>query len=244
MILRGARDGPTSLGDPTGLALGRVNGCLIRVVEEAVAVRDVVGHGILEVWIRVDAEEVASRDDRVVGAVDPSSPRVDVANGDARDASAAEGRADLADVVDDVGRLSANAGQVLDAGGRDAVQVLRADRDALDQVREAGAVLGDGGRESRDFVGDGGLTSRGPNTEKKRGARVDGGGDGARRGIGRVLLNHGVETRRIEARRADEVLSGLEGRPEIGARSVVEALDGLSRDRGHEACEGDEVLHC
>lgn len=67
-------------------------------MEETWAVLDAVGLGSLEVWVGVHSDPIASIDDGLVRAVDPSSPGVDVTDGGSAQGSTGNGRTNLANV--------------------------------------------------------------------------------------------------------------------------------------------------
>jgi len=137
LILGGAGKWPASLGNPDRLALRRGLSCLQGRVKERIAVADVIGHGVLEVWIRVHSQEIAGRNDGIVGAIDPSSPRVNVTDWNARDTGIAESGSNLTNVVDNIGWFGTDTSLVGNAGGRDTIEILRANRNTLNQVGEA-----------------------------------------------------------------------------------------------------------
>lgn len=64
----------SSLGDPDGLASDSTLGSSQRSVEQALAIGDAVCHCVLEVWVCVHSDEVASGDDLVeirIGGLGP-----------------------------------------------------------------------------------------------------------------------------------------------------------------------------
>jgi hypothetical protein len=119
-----------------------------------------------------------------------------VTDGLASERCAANSIASLLDVVDELLGLSTSTGVVLDTGRRNAVEVLTADRDTLDEIGESGAVLGNGCFESRDLVVEVGLASGRPHAKEKGGLCVDGSLNGLDDGIGGAVLDpfQGVST--------------------------------------------------
>lgn len=142
----------------------------------------------LEVGVGIDAEPVGCRDHGIVGRVDPGRPRVDVANGDPRQGRAGDGVPDLLDVADEDVRADPRVLLVEEAGGRDAVEVLGADRDAGDEAAELGAVGGDGGLQGGDLVGKVRVPGRGPQAQQERGLGADRRGDGLDGAVGGAAL--------------------------------------------------------
>ena len=209
---------------------------VVRIEEEAVPIVDAIGHGILEVWVRVHADEVGGADDSVVGAVDPGSPGINVTDRLAAGRSASDGLSDLADVVSEVVWGSSDARLVDDARRRNAVQVLRAHGDTGDQVGEGGAELADGAGKGSQLIVDVGLASRCPETQEQGGLGVDGSLNRLRGGLGSAGLDQGEDARTGEAGSANEFLSrgevilelSLGDRRVVGiGRAIVEALVGL-----------------
>lgn len=131
LVLRGTCGRPAGLSDPDRLAIGGSNGRLIRRLEERLALGDAVGHSVLEVRVRIDADEVARGDNGIVGGIHPGGPGIDVTDRGS-DAGGVERSANLGDVVGDIRRLGTDAGHVFDTSGRDAVEVFTANADADD----------------------------------------------------------------------------------------------------------------
>ena len=165
----GAGDRPSGLGDPDVLAACGADGGVVGVEEELRAVVDAVRHRGLEVGVGVYAEPVDGLDDGAVGAVHPVVPGVDVADGSAGESGASDGLADLTDVGDEVGGLSAVARLGGDAGGGETVEVLAADGETSNAAGEVGAVLLDGTLEGCDLVVDAFLAGGGPDAEEEGG---------------------------------------------------------------------------
>ncbi|KAB8349493.1 hypothetical protein FH972_023519 [Carpinus fangiana] len=248
----GTGDGPTGLGDPDGLAVGHADGGIVGVEEQLLArVDGVVARLGLEVGVAVDAEEVGGLDDGRVGAVGPGGPGVNVADGDVGKGGALDQVLDLANIVgDDIG-TSSNTSLVLDAGGGDAVQILRADRDGHGVVGELAAVLLDGSLERGQLVVEGLVASGAPETEQKAGVGGDGGRDGRDNGVGGTGLDHGVDAGRGEfavgvgqtgggLELGLKVLLAADGAIDVGRASVEAVVGGLNRSEcGREGSEAE-----
>jgi hypothetical protein len=88
---------------------------MVGVEEELAGRTDVVGHGFLEVWVCVHAEEVESGDEVIVSSVDVHSPCINVADRLAVQGCTADSVAGLLNVAGQLLRLSTGARVVLDA---------------------------------------------------------------------------------------------------------------------------------
>ena len=128
----GARHGEACLRHPDWLAVDGGGSGVEGIEEETLVVINSIGIRGLEVRVRIDAGPVDGIDDGLVGTVDPGGPGVDVADGSPRERSARDGAADLLDVTGDDVRAGTGILMVRDARGRDAVQILAADRDTGD----------------------------------------------------------------------------------------------------------------
>lgn len=206
----GALDWPSGLSNPHGLAIGDVDGGVVAGKEELSAVLDAVCLSSLVVWVSIHSKPVDSVDDGGVAAVDPGGPGVDVSQLRTARRSAADQVADLVDVVDEAGWSLTTAAVVLNASRSDAVQVLRSDRDTIDEVGEGGAILVDGVLQGSQLLVERVLASASPKTEQQSGLGVDGGGNGRSDSVWRATLDHGVQTGGAEARLALEVLRAVE----------------------------------
>ena len=200
-----ARDGVSGLSDPDILTTGSTDGRVVGLEEQVGIVLDSVGLGGLEVGVRVDTEPVNGADDGVVGAIHPSGPGVNMADREAGGGGVGDGRLGLANEASDLLRRCTDTAVVLDASGRNAVQVFRADGEANHEIGESATVLLDGALESRKLVVKASLTAAGPHSQKKAGLGSDGGRNGRDGVVGGAALDHGVQTR------GGEVLSALEG---------------------------------
>lgn len=108
--------------------------------------------------------------------------------------STSDGLSDLIDILHQHVRVNAGIRPRSDALGRFAIQVLAADRDAVNDAGEISSVLPDSSLQSGDLVGEGSVTGRCPETQQERGPGLDGsrdGGDGITGGTG---LDHGIES--------------------------------------------------
>lgn len=227
-IPRLADVGPAGLGHPELLVADGGLDSVKGAVEELARVGDDVVLAVLVVGVLVNTDEVDSIDDRLVGSVDPCVPRVDMADGDVGEGCVGEPLLEVVDEAHEQLGTRADASLVLDAGGRVAVQVLGADRDANDEVRELRAVLLDAVLEGEELGVDV-LHARGPDAEKDRGVGLDGGVEGldGLRGLG-VGLDVGIETDGVEL--AGGVLEVL-GRGEL-LHPVLLELGGAVGKRG------------
>lgn len=133
----------------------------------------VLGGTYLEIRVGIDAEKVGCRDDGIVGRVDPSSPRIDVADRDSGQRRASNSVPDLLDVSDEDIGAHTRILLVDDAGGRDPVEILRPHGDTSDEAAELGAVGGDCGLEGGDLVGEAGVAGRGPHAQEEGGLGAD-----------------------------------------------------------------------
>ena len=147
-----AADGVPGLRDPDGLATAGLGGLAEGVGKQRVALADGVGHGVLEVRVGVHAQPVDGVDNGLVRAVVPGSPGLDVADLGILERGTGDGVPRLLDVTCDGVRLGTDVRSRLDAHGRVAVEILGADRDAVDEAAELLAVLLDGRLEGRDLV--------------------------------------------------------------------------------------------
>jgi hypothetical protein len=89
---------PSGLSDPDWLSTNSSLCGTESILEETWAVLDAVGLGGLEVWVGVHSNPIASIDDGLVRAVDPSSPGVDVTDGGSAQGSIGNGGTNLANV--------------------------------------------------------------------------------------------------------------------------------------------------
>ena len=138
------------------------------LLEQRLALADGVVEGVLEVGVRVHANEVGSLDSGAVRAIDPGSPGVNVTDGNLAECSTSESLLDLANVVGYRGRASPNAGQVDDSSGRVTVEILTAHCDTITDACQLVAIGGDGGLESTELGIEPGLTARGPHAQEER----------------------------------------------------------------------------
>lgn len=76
-----AGDGPSSLGDPDGFALGSTDGGIVCGEKQIVSGGNGVGFRVLEIGVLIETEEVKGVCDGEIGAVDPRGPGIYVANG-------------------------------------------------------------------------------------------------------------------------------------------------------------------
>lgn len=152
-------NGPSGLGDPDLLSLSDADGVVKSGVEGRVGVRD---GDVLEVRVGVHGDDVNGVNDSDVGAVVPSVPGVNVGDFCLGSSSSGNECADLADVVDDGCRRSADTSSLRGAVGGVTVEVLATNGDGGDEVGEGSAVGGDGGAKSRELVVKVCLTSRSP----------------------------------------------------------------------------------
>ena len=226
-----AADGPASLSNPDGLAHSTTLSVGNSLIEEALALTDIIGLRVLVVRVGVHAEPVKVGDDIAVGAIDKSSPGIDVTNRSLAQAGAVDGGSDLLDVADEGIRVQAGVLASLDADRRVSVEILRSNRDTNNEVPiTLVAVLLDGSLESHDLVAESKVTSRCPNTKEESGLGLDSSGDGLD-GEGRSVTllwdgqqcprdshallvatyNSGVETGRVESTIGTrECLGGVE----------------------------------
>jgi hypothetical protein len=214
-----ARDGPSRLGDPDLLAAHGGLGGRESVLEEAGAGSNGVGHGVLEVRVSINPDEVRGTGNGRVGAVDPGGPSVDVTDGDAAQPRARNDGTDTADAVDDVGRLRTHGGIGRNAHGGVAVEILTADRDTGDEAGEGGAIFGDGGLEGGDFVLN---RTRGPDTKEQMCALGNGGGDGTGGiGGGSGLLGGECQQMLYDDDDDDDDDDDNDDRPGTGRRTIM-----------------------
>ena len=178
--------GPSSLGDPDVLRANSTLHGRESIVEQASSRFNRVRHAVLEVGVGVHADPVKGFRDSRVGGVGPSSPGVNVADGDFAQGSAGNGRSDLLDVADEFVRRGAGARLGCDSRRGDAVEILAADGDTDDEIGEVCPPLLDGRLESGEFSLDLAVASRGPDSEEKSGILRDGGWDGRGWIVGRA----------------------------------------------------------
>lgn len=187
------------------------------ILEEGGTVVNAVGHGVLEIRVRVHSDEVAGVDDGLVGAVDPGRPGVDVTNWYFAQTRSRNDGADLVDVVNDGLRISTHRRSGLNTRWRVSVEILAADRDTSNQACEGRAVLCDRLLEGRDFVVDG---SGSPETQEEVRALRNGSWNGRCHISSGTGLNHGIQASTGEAAvGTDEVLGGGEEALEVGLGS-------------------------
>lgn len=89
-----------------------------------------------------------------------------------------DGVLDLTDIPDEHVRANAGIRPSSNALRRAAIQVLAANRDAVDDASQIFPVLPDSSLQSEKLVGEGSVAGRGPEAQQKRGPRLDGGRDG------------------------------------------------------------------
>jgi hypothetical protein len=128
---------------------------------------DAVDHRGLEVRVGVNTEPVDGLDNGAVGAVHPVVPGIHVSDRDTAKSGAGKSRADLADVVDKILRLSSVSRLGSNAGGRETVEILTADGETDDTAGEIVTVLGDSILDRGKLVVDAVLASRRPNSKKE-----------------------------------------------------------------------------
>lgn len=116
-VLLVTADRPASLGDPESLVVGGSVDLVDGILEKRLSAGDVVGVGVLEVWVRIETEPVNSLNDGVVGGVVPGSPGVNVTDGDMGEACAGDGGSHGLDVIDNVVRVLANTRLGSDTSG-------------------------------------------------------------------------------------------------------------------------------
>lgn len=180
------------------------------------------GGTCLEIGVRINANKVTGVSHRIVGAVHPGGPGINVTNRDARKRSAGKGILHLVDVANDGVWRGTGVLAIEDTGGRDPVQVLRADRNAGNEAVELGAVSGDGGLQGGELVGEVGIPSRAPQAKQQGGLGADGSWNGLDGRVRSAALlnwmlacpevrhvnktkrthNHGVQTGRVEDTRS------------------------------------------
>jgi len=238
---------PSSLGDPDRFSLRNTLGGIIRGKKQVVAGGDGVGFRVLEIGVLVEAEEINGVRDGEIGAIHPRCPGIYVANRDIGKGGARDKGLDLANIADELRGLCTCTREILDPDRRVAIQVFAPDGDTNHDIGEIVAVGGNGRAEGSQFIVECFLAGRAPETKEERGLGVDGGRDGLDGRVGRVALDHGVETRTRPARRADEVFCRVEERLKVGlwdgraigeGRSVVEPLvDGC---RGTRNARGEK----
>lgn len=162
-----ATNGKPGFRNPDGLStdggLRRAKG----IVEESLVVGDSIGLSLLEVGVGVNADPVSGIDDGLVGSVDPRGPCVDMADGGVGERGAGNGITNLLHVFREGEGVSTRVLLVQETGGRDAVEILAADRDTSDETGEVGAILIDGGLDSLNLIGNNGFAGRGPDAEQK-----------------------------------------------------------------------------
>lgn len=98
----------------------------------------------------------------------------------------------------------------LNTGHRDAVEILAADRDTDNEIREVAAILVDRALERREFVVKALVASRRPHAQQHCRLRVDGRLESRDRVRRRAALDVGVETDRVPAARAWQIHAPLE----------------------------------
>lgn len=176
LVLSRAADRPPGLGNPDLLVADSGLGLLNGLLEQGLGVVDGIGHCVLEVRVAIEADEVASIDDGLVGTIHPGGPGIDVADGHGKPA-VRKSRSDLVDVRRNGVGARADTRVGLDADHRVAVQIFATDADPGNATGEGIAILVNGGFEGRDLAIDGLLAGRGPDTEEERGVLSDGSGD-------------------------------------------------------------------
>jgi hypothetical protein len=166
LVLGLSAHGPSSLGDPNILASNGSLSCSQSGVEQALAIIDAVDHGVLEVWVRVHSDEVAVVNNGITGAVNPieasqslsrrasmfvnipSSPSIDVTNGDIGQPSALDSSTDLVDIRGNSRSVGTDTSVGGLSGWRVTVEILTSNGDTNHELGERVSVQGDGGVES------------------------------------------------------------------------------------------------
>lgn len=245
----GARDGPTSLGDPDLLAVSDRLGLLNGLIEELLGVFDTVLHGQLVVRVSVETEPVEVVDNIGVGGVGPRVPGIDVTDGSITQAGARDNGANLLDIGDKLLGLYTGTGIGLGTSDGVTVHVLTTDGDTNNELSEILTILADGGLKSSNLIVH--VTTRGPETQQQLGLLLNGGRDSLNGGVGGTTLDHGVEPGTGEAGVTDQNLGGGEILLEVGlvlaaaislGGTVVEALgDGIGG--GHGEGKGEKLDH-
>lgn len=148
------------------------------------------------------------------------------------------------------GRASTNSFVVLNANGRDPVDILRTHTDTGDERAKRATVLFDRGLQGGKFIGE--CIARSPQTEQQRRAGVDGSWDGRDGGVCGAILDHGIKAGRGVAG-ASQVFGRVEFSLErsliSSGRAVVEALVGSKGGRkgsheGQKLCGAHDECSC
>lgn len=173
-VLRLAADWPAGLGDPDFLAAGDVLGLLESRVEEGLAILDRVLPFLLEVRVGIHTKPINGIDNRLVRAVHPRRPSVDMANRNVAERSARNGILHLVDVRHQGVRCHARPGHFMDFRIRIPIEILAAHRDADNQLGEGVSVLFDGSLQRGNFVVDDVGTRGSPDSQEEGGVFSDG----------------------------------------------------------------------
>jgi len=80
LVLSLSANWETSLGDPDGLASNSSLSCSQSLIEQSLSLGDAVGHGVLEVWVRVHSDEVRGRDDSIDTTFSPGEKLAHASN--------------------------------------------------------------------------------------------------------------------------------------------------------------------
>lgn len=150
-VLSLSADGPSGLGDPDLLVANCVLGVRESLLEEVFALSDIVGHGVLEVWVSVNSDPVACGDNSRVGTINPGSPGINVTNWGLLESGTLDGVSERGDVSRDDGGIDTDTSVCELALGRVTVEILASDGDTNNEVGEVLAVCLDGRVESSDF---------------------------------------------------------------------------------------------
>lgn len=89
---------------PNRLSLSECNGGIKSIVEGLISSADIVGLGVLKVWVGIHGDKVTSLHDRSVGSINIGSPRIDVSYWSSHPVRC-KVATDLVDVVDKGGRV-------------------------------------------------------------------------------------------------------------------------------------------
>jgi len=175
-----------------------------------------------------------------------------MANGGAGQRGVDEGLANLVDVLNQ--NLGSGAGvlAIEQARGRDAVEVLAADRDTGNECSKVVAILVHGRLERYNLLVNRGIAARGPQAQKQRRLGADGGRNGRDGVVVSARLHGSVETGTGEAasRGAHQIAGGAEFSRKVALvlcgsggfeGAVVEALVGGSHGRRKGGGQGHQV---
>ena len=142
-------------------------------MEEAGAVLNRVGLGVLKVGIGIHTQPVACLDDRTVGRVVVGGPGVNVAHGSIAQAGSLDGVTNTLDISNQGVRVGTRELAVLDTSWGVAVEVLTADGNTGDKTVQLVTVLVNSLLESLDLAIEGVVAGRCPEAEEKAGLGLD-----------------------------------------------------------------------